>query len=71
MAITRDLSEGDIYSTLAGYNAGPYGESIAWRELAGGDPDLFLEIVRSAETRKYIRDIYEIYNIYRTLYGPL
>lgn len=61
---------GDIYAALAAYNGGP-GNAIAWQELAGDDPDLFLEVVRPAETRDYIRGIYEIYNIYRTLYSPL
>jgi hypothetical protein len=30
-----------------------------------------VEVVRFSETRDYIRSIYEIYNIYRTLYSPL
>lgn len=61
---------GDMYGALAAYNAGP-GNAIIWQGLAGGDPDLFLEVVRPAETRNYIRGIYENYNIYRMLYGPL
>lgn len=61
---------GDMYGALAAYNAGP-GNALVWQGLAGDDPDLFLEVVRPAETRDYIRGIYENYNIYRTLYGPL
>ncbi len=61
---------GDIYAALAAYNAGP-GNALVWQGLAGNDPDLFLEIVRPPETRNYIRGIYEIFNIYRTLYSPL
>ena len=61
---------GDQFVVLAGYNAGP-GNAAVWNELAGGDPDLFVEVVRFAETRNYIRGIYEIYNIYRSLYNPL
>ncbi len=61
---------GDKYAVLAGYNAGP-GNAAVWNELAGGDPDLFVEVVRFAETRNYIRGIYEIYNIYCSLYNPL
>jgi hypothetical protein len=33
--------------------------------LSGDDPDLFLESVRFEETRNYIRNIYEIYTVYR------
>jgi soluble lytic murein transglycosylase len=61
---------GDIYAALAAYNAGP-GNALAWQGMAGNDPDLFLEVVRPTETRNYIRGIYEIFNIYRTLYSPL
>ncbi|HEX2997760.1 MAG TPA: transglycosylase SLT domain-containing protein, partial [Anaerolineales bacterium] len=65
----RDLLDGNFYAGLAAYNAGP-GNAIAWRDLAGNDPDLLLEAIRFQETRDYIRYIYEIYNTYRSLYGP-
>ena len=65
----RDLLGGNIYAALAAYNGGP-GNALAWKELAGDDPDLFLEVVRFEETRNYIRFIYEIYNTYRSLYTP-
>lgn len=68
LAKNRTLFNGDIYATLAAYNGGP-GNSLAWKELSGDDPDLFLESVRFEETRNYIRNIYEIYVIYRRLYG--
>lgn len=64
----RKLLGGSIYGSLAAYNAGP-GNALAWKEAAGDDPDLFLEIVRFQETRDYIRYIYEIYDTYRTLYS--
>lgn len=64
----RDLLGGDLYATLAAYNGGP-GNSLEWKRLSGDDPDLFLETVRFEETRNYIRSIYEIYVIYRRLYG--
>jgi soluble lytic murein transglycosylase len=70
LANNRVYLNGDMYGALAAYNAGP-GNSLIWQGLSGMDPDLFLEIVRAAETRNYIRGIYEIYNIYRTLYSPL
>ncbi|HLF73338.1 MAG TPA: tetratricopeptide repeat protein [Anaerolineales bacterium] len=65
----RDLFDGGLYAGLAAYNAGP-GNAVVWNELAGNDPDLLLEIIRFEETRNYIRLIYEIFNAYRTLYGP-
>jgi soluble lytic murein transglycosylase len=70
MASNRDLLDGDLYAALAAYNAGP-GNAAAWHDLAGGDPDLYLEVVRFQETRNYIRLIYEIYTIYRKLYSPV
>ncbi len=63
------MLNGDIYAGLAAYNAGP-GNAMVWQDLAGGDPDLLLEIIRFEETRNYIRFISEIYSTYRTLYSP-
>jgi soluble lytic murein transglycosylase len=68
MASNLAYLDGDLYAALAAYNGGP-GNAKAWRDLSGGDPDLFLEVVRFEETRNYIRNIYEIYVIYRRLYG--
>ena len=65
----RDLVDGNLYAGLAAYNAGP-GNAIAWRDLAGNDPDLLLEVIRFQETRDYIRLIYEIFSTYRNLYSP-
>lgn len=64
----RDLLGGSIYGSLAAYNAGP-GNALIWKELAGDDPDLLLEIIRFQETRDYIRYIYEIYSAYRNIYS--
>lgn len=54
---------------LAAYNAGP-GSVQRW---VGGnlrvDPDDFVQAIDYAETRTYVRSIYEIYNKYRELYG--
>ena len=69
LAKNRDLLNGNWYAGLAAYNAGP-GNAIAWRDLAGNDPDLLLEVIRFQETRDYIRLIYEIFSTYRSLYGP-
>jgi len=59
---------GDLFTTLASYNAGP-GAAPIWRNLSGPDSDLFLEIIRIQETQDYIRGIYEIYAMYRSLYA--
>ncbi len=64
----RTYFDGDLYAALAAYNAGP-GFAAAWRQIAAGDPDLFAEVIRIAETRQYIRYIYEIFVVYRSLYG--
>ncbi|OGN92412.1 MAG: hypothetical protein A2Z71_09500 [Chloroflexi bacterium RBG_13_50_21] len=59
---------GDLYAALAAYNGGP-GNAVIWQSLANGDPDLFVEVVRFEETRKYLMSIYEIFNIYSRLYA--
>jgi len=64
----RDLLNGDLYAALAAYNGGP-GNALEWQKLSGEDPDLFLETVRFEETRNHIRSIYEIYVVYKRLYG--
>lgn len=65
---TRSYFEGDLYAALAGYNAGP-GYAGSWYELADGDQDLFLEIIRFQETRTYLKSISEVFAIYRRIYG--
>ena len=63
-----ELFDGDLVAALASYNGGP-GNALEWKSLAENDPDLFLEVVRFAETRTYLMQIYEFYQIYRRLYG--
>jgi soluble lytic murein transglycosylase len=63
----RDLFDGNLYAALAAYNGGP-GNAQVWQQLAGDDPDLLLEIIRFDETQRYIRSIFEIYQIYHWLY---
>jgi len=68
LASNQRLLDGDPYGALAAYNGGP-GNAVAWKQISGDDPDLFLETVRFEETRDYIRNIYEIYIIYKRLYS--
>jgi peptidoglycan lytic transglycosylase len=68
LASNRSSVNGDLYAALSAYNGG-LGNALDWQKLSQGDPDLFLESVRYAETRDYIRSIYELYNIYKRLYG--
>jgi soluble lytic murein transglycosylase len=64
------LLGGNIFATLAAYNGGP-GNAIIWNQLATNDPDLLVEVIRFEETRNYIRNIYEIYGTYRSIYSPV
>jgi len=68
LSFLRSYFDGDMYATLAGYNAGP-GNSSIWLDEAGGDPDLFVEIIRFSETKTYIKHISEIFAIYRRIYS--
>jgi soluble lytic murein transglycosylase len=67
LARQRKAFDGDLYATLAAYNGGP-GNTYFWRQLAPADPDLFLEVVRAAETRTYIMQISSFMQTYRRLY---
>jgi soluble lytic murein transglycosylase len=63
----RDYFDGDFYTALAAYNSGP-GNAATWAKIAGGDQDLFLEVVRAQETRDYIMQIAEFAHLYSRLY---
>jgi len=67
LAQQKDFLNGDMNAALAAYNAGP-GNAQTWQELAEGDPDLFLEIIRYDETRNYLMQITEFLNIYKMIY---
>lgn len=67
LARQRNYFNDDLFAALAAYNGGP-GNTIAWTKLANGDPDLLLEVIRADETRRYIRQIYEFFNLYRIIY---
>lgn len=67
LARQRDYFDGSLYAALAAYNGGP-GNTLIWNKMANGDPDLLLEVIRAEETRTYIRQIYEFFNLYRLIY---
>ncbi|MEK6222499.1 MAG: transglycosylase SLT domain-containing protein, partial [Chloroflexota bacterium] len=54
-------------AALAAYNGGP-GNVTNWLALAPDDPDLFVEVIRFEETRRYLRSIYEQFTIYKNIY---
>ena len=64
----RNYFKGDLVAALAAYNGGP-GNAEIWLSLSKKDSDLFVEVIRFAETRRYVKAIYEFYEIYRGLYG--
>jgi soluble lytic murein transglycosylase len=61
-------TDGDVMAALAGYNGGP-ANATRWLEEAGGDPDLFVEIITRSEPQLYVREIYRHYDVYSRLYG--
>lgn len=69
LAEQRRNFEGNPYAMLAAYNAGP-GNARRWLDLAGDDPDLFLEVTTATETQRYIRRITEYRAVYAALYEP-
>ncbi len=68
LARQRDFLDGDLYAALAAYNGGP-GNAAHWRDLAQGDPDLFLETITLNETRTYLLRVREHLAMYQLLYG--
>jgi soluble lytic murein transglycosylase len=68
LAQQRTRFDGRLDAALAGYNGGPT-NAQRWLSDAGGDPDLFVELVTFSETRTYIRRIREHYAFYQALYG--
>lgn len=69
LAQQRTIFGGNVYKALAAYNAGAGKEMQEWSNIAGDDPDLFLEVIRYAETRRYVQQIVEFAYVYQHLYG--
>ncbi len=63
-------SDGNVFRSLAAYNAGP-GNAAFWWELAEGDSDLFVELISFRETQHYVRTIITQAHHYRRLYPDL
>jgi soluble lytic murein transglycosylase len=63
----REIFDGDLYATLAAYNAGP-GNALIWKAIVPDDPDLFLEVIRIQQPQNYIRNIYWAFTNYQALY---
>lgn len=64
----RTYLDGNMVSALVGYNAGP-GNSQYWRELAGSDDTLFVEVLAVNEPRIYVQTIMSNLYHYTRLYG--
>jgi soluble lytic murein transglycosylase len=67
LARQRDYFDGNLYNSLAAYNAGP-GNAMHWKSISPDDPDLFLEVIRFDETRHYIMNIADFFHIYQKIY---
>jgi soluble lytic murein transglycosylase len=68
LVVQRDYFDGDLFAAMAAYNAGP-GRSATWRQQAGADQNLFVELITIDQPQDYIKRITEHYAVYRTLYG--
>ena len=68
LARILDQTGGNVMPALAGYNGGP-ARASSWMEQAGGDPDLFVQVITRDEPQRYVRLIYRHYDMYVRLYG--
>jgi soluble lytic murein transglycosylase len=62
------LTDGGPEALLAGYYAGPSNAQV-WLDLAEGDPDLFVEVIRLPDAKGYVQTTFEYFEMYRELYG--
>lgn len=68
LAVMLDRHQGDMYRTLAAYNAGASRVRQWSNGLRSDDPELFVEHIGFSETRDYVRAIERNLARYRTLY---
>jgi soluble lytic murein transglycosylase-like protein/TolA-binding protein len=57
--------DGDVFRAVAAYNAGG-GAAARWAR-GTADPDIFVESIEYAETREYVKSIYQYHAAYRGL----
>lgn len=62
-----DAFQGDVFAALAAYNAG-LAASAQWFDVAGDDPDLFVETIEYSQTLHYVQLIYQHHALYRQIY---
>jgi soluble lytic murein transglycosylase len=67
LATLLQVFDDQLAVALAAYNGGP-GNAQRWLDAVSGDLDLFVETITAEESRRFIRRVYEGYEIYETLY---
>jgi soluble lytic murein transglycosylase len=67
LALQLGRFDDQILMGLAAYNGGP-GNTLRWQEAAGGDLDLFVEVITASQSRIYLQRVYEQYMMYEALY---
>ncbi len=67
LARQRDYLGENLPAALASYNAGA-GNAEVWLSLSQNDIDMFVEIIRFDETRNYVMQITEFWNIFQMIY---
>ncbi len=68
LALQLQRHQGNVYRTLAAYNAGS-SRVRRWSSGLPDDPELFVEHIGFNETRDYVRAIERNLALYRSLYG--
>lgn len=67
--LTQELNtfQGNVFAALAAYNSGIAAPS-RWLDVAGDDPDLFVETIDYSQTLHYVQLIYQHHAFYRRIY---